>query len=99
MNSEIANHKSQIRRITVVGAGTMGHGIAQVAAMAGYETRLMDADGEVLGSAWERIRSNLAGAVSRGKLTQAQADAALANLTPAGHTETAARDADLIIEA
>ncbi|PYR75050.1 MAG: 3-hydroxybutyryl-CoA dehydrogenase, partial [Acidobacteria bacterium] len=77
----------------------MGHGIAQVAAMAGYETRLMDADGDVLGSAWERIRSNLAGAVSRGKLTQAQADAAVANLTPAGQLETAARDADLILEA
>jgi len=88
-----------LRRIAVIGAGTMGHGIAQVAAMAGYETRLMDADGDVLGSAWERIRSNLAGAVSRGKLTQAQADAAVANLTPAGHLETAARDADLILEA
>ena len=88
-----------LRRVAVIGAGTMGHGIAQVAATAGYQTRLMDTDGDALGSAWEHIQSNLAGAVSRGKLTQAQADAAVANLTPAGHLETAARGADLIIEA
>ncbi len=77
----------------------MGHGIAQVAAMAGYETRLTDADGDALGAAWQRIQSNLAGAVSRGKLTQAQADAATAHVTPVGDLALAARDADLVIEA
>jgi 3-hydroxybutyryl-CoA dehydrogenase len=67
--------------------------------MAGYETRLTDANADALSSACQRIQSNLAGAVSRGKLTQVQADAAVAHLIPAGHIETAARDADLIIEA
>jgi 3-hydroxybutyryl-CoA dehydrogenase len=99
MTSEITNHKSQITRIAVIGAGTMGHGIAQVAAMAGYETRLTDANTDALTGAWDRIQSNLAGAVSRGKLTQAQADAAVANLTPAADLEMALRDADLVIEA
>ncbi len=99
MKSEITNRESQIKRIAVIGAGTMGHGIAQVAAMAGYETRLTDANTDALTGAWDRIQSNLAGAVSRGKLTQAQAAAAVANLTPAADLDMALRDADLVIEA
>jgi len=99
MQSEIRNQKSQITRIAVIGAGTMGHGIAQVAAMAGYETRLTDANTDALTGAWDRIQSNLAGAVGRSKLTQAQADAAVANLTPAADLQMAVRDADLVIEA
>jgi 3-hydroxybutyryl-CoA dehydrogenase len=88
-----------LSRIAVIGAGTMGHGIAQVAAMAGYETRLTDASADSLAAAWSRIQSNLAGAVSRGKLTRAQADAAIANIVPVAELSTAARDADLVIEA
>ena len=99
MKSDITNRESQIKRIAVIGAGTMGHGIAQVAAMAGYETRLTDANTDALTGAWDRIQANLAGAVSRGKLTPAQADAAVANLTPAADLEMALRDADLVIEA
>lgn len=90
---------ASLRRVAVVGAGTMGHGIAQVAAMAGYETRLTDANADAVASAWQRIQSNLSGAVSRGKLTQTQADAATANVTPVAELEIAARDADLVIEA
>ena len=77
----------------------MGHGIAQVAAMAGYETRLTDANADALASAWQRIESNLAGAVGRGKLTQAEADAAASNLTSVADLESATRQADLVIEA
>jgi 3-hydroxybutyryl-CoA dehydrogenase len=99
MESAITNQQSQIHRVAVIGAGTMGHGIAQVAAMAGYETRLTDANPDALARAWERIRSNLAGAVSRGKLTHAQADAASANVRPAAELDVATRDADLVIEA
>jgi 3-hydroxybutyryl-CoA dehydrogenase len=77
----------------------MGHGIAQVAAMAGYETRLTDTSADSLSAAWTHIQSNLAGAVSRGKLTRAQADAAVANLVPVAELATAAQDADLVIEA
>ena len=77
----------------------MGHGIAQVAAMAGYETRLTDTSADSLSAAWAHIQSNLAGAVSRGKLTRIQADAAVAKLVPVAELATAARDADLVIEA
>ena len=88
-----------LKRIAVIGAGTMGHGIAQVAAMAGYETRLTDTSPDSLAAAWSRIQSNLAGAVSRGKLTRAQADAAIALISPVAELSAAVRDADLVIEA
>ena len=65
-----------LSRVAVIGAGAMGHGIAQVAAMAGYETRITDQRPDALAAAWDHIQTNLAGAVSRGKLTQAQSDAA-----------------------
>ena len=90
---------ASLKRVAVVGAGTMGHGIAQVAAVAGFETRLTDVNTDALGSAWQHIQSNLEGAVGRGKLTQAQADAAIANVTPVAELEIATRDADLVIEA
>ena len=99
MQSQIANQKSQITRIAVIGAGTMGHGIAQVAATAGYDTRLTDANAEVLATACDRIQSNLAGAVARGKMTQAQLEAATATLVPVTDLQTAIDDADLVVEA
>lgn len=99
MESQIRNQKSQIRRVAVVGAGTMGHGIAQVAATAGYETRLTDANAEALASAMNRIKSNLAGAVSRGKLSQQDAEAALGRIAAAPDLSSGARGADLVIEA
>jgi len=77
----------------------MGHGIAQVAAMAGCETRLTDANGEVLAAAREGIDANLAGAVSRGKLTREQADAARGRITEVADLADAVRGADLVIEA
>ena len=99
MQSQIAYQKSQITRVAVIGAGTMGHGIAQVAAMAGYETRLTDANADALATACDRIQSNLAGAVARGKMTQAQMEAATATLVPVTDLQTAIDDADLVIEA
>ena len=99
MQSQIANQRSQIIRVVVIGAGTMGHGIAQVAAMAGYETRLTDANADALAVACDRIQSNLAGAVARGKMTQAQLEAATATLMPLTDLHTAVRGADLVIEA
>jgi len=60
--------------VAVVGAGTMGHGIAQVAAVAGYTVKLTDARSEALDTARTRIADNLAGAVQRGKLLVILAD-------------------------
>ena len=85
--------------MAVIGAGTMGHGIAQVAAMAGYQTRLTDTNSDALTDAMSRIASNLAGAVSRSKMTQDDADAAIARIATAADPTASARDADLVIEA
>ncbi len=88
-----------MKRVAIIGAGTMGHGIAQVAAVAGFGTRLTDADTEALPRALERVRTNLAGGVGRGKISQDAADAAIERLQIADTVAEAVRDADLVIEA
>src|SRR5688572_3215377 len=69
--------------VTVLGAGTMGHGIAQVCAMAGYAVTLADATAELAGRGVDRIRGNLDEGVKRGKLQQSDADAALSRIDAA----------------
>ena len=88
-----------IRRIAVIGAGTMGHGIAYVAAAAGYEVRLADADSATLTTGMRRIREAFDKAIERGKATPESREAALSRLTSAPGTAEAAQDADLVIEA
>lgn len=86
-------------RVAVVGAGTMGHGIAQVAATAGYDTRLTDADPRLRSAALARIRGNLEGAIRRGKLAREEAGAALDRLAWHDRLEEAVEGAGLVIEA
>lgn len=88
-------------RIGVIGAGVMGSGIAQVLAVAGHDVRCRDVDDAVLARAAEGVRSGrfgVEGSVARGKLTAADAEAALARLTFTTDLD-AALDADLVIEA
>jgi 3-hydroxybutyryl-CoA dehydrogenase len=77
----------------------MGHGIAQVAAQAGWEVGLTDAVPGAAAAALERIRKNLDGAVERGKATTEVRDAVLARVRAAETVELAAEGADLAIEA
>jgi len=70
----------EVKRIAVVGAGTMGHGIAQIAALAGFEVALQDVDRGVLEEARKRVHSNLDKGVSLGKVEASARDAALARL-------------------
>ncbi|HEX6643094.1 MAG TPA: 3-hydroxyacyl-CoA dehydrogenase family protein [Gemmatimonadales bacterium] len=88
-----------VRRVAVVGAGTMGHGIAYVSLAAGYEVALADADRDALLSAHDRIRSAFAGAIERGKSSAAARDAALGRLATYPDLASAAAGADLVIEA
>ena len=60
-------------RITVIGAGTMGHGIAYAAALVGCAVTLTDSDPAALELAWSKIDGLLAGGMKRGKLTDADA--------------------------
>jgi 3-hydroxybutyryl-CoA dehydrogenase len=86
-------------RLAVVGAGTMGHGIAQMGATAGCDVALTDADPSALQSALGKIQANLDGGVDRGKLTRADADAALGRINLRDDIESAALDADIVVEA
>lgn len=88
-----------MRRVAVIGAGTMGAGIAQVAATAGWWTVLSDVRPEALLAAHETIAAQLAGAVDRDKLTPELRDATLERLTTADTVAEACTGVDLVIEA
>src|SRR5713226_7566285 len=90
---------AQIKTIAVIGAGTMGSGIAHVAALGGYRTVLEDLLPGSLRKAESEIRSRLDKAVELGKVSAVDAAAALGRIEYAGSVEEAAREADLVIEA
>jgi 3-hydroxybutyryl-CoA dehydrogenase len=89
----------QVKTVAVIGAGTMGRGIAHVAALGGYRTILEDLLPTSLRKAESEIRTNLDKAVELGKVSAADAGAAVTRLEYAGSVEEAAREADLVIEA
>lgn len=87
-----------IQNIAVLGAGQMGSGIAQVAACAGYEVKMIDIKQEFVDKGLSTIRKSLTKLVSKDRMTQDEADASLSRIT--GATErSAASDADLVVEA
>ncbi|HEY8671903.1 MAG TPA: 3-hydroxyacyl-CoA dehydrogenase NAD-binding domain-containing protein [Terriglobales bacterium] len=90
---------AQVKTIAVIGAGIMGRGIAQVAALGGYRTVLEDLLPGALRKAESEIRQNLDKAVELKKVSTQEADAAFRRLEYAGSVEEAAREADLVIEA
>jgi 3-hydroxybutyryl-CoA dehydrogenase len=89
----------QVQTVAVIGAGTMGRGIAHAAALGGYRTILEDLLPGALRKAEAEIRVNLDKAVELGKVTAPDAEVALGRLQFAGSVEEAAREADLVIEA
>jgi enoyl-CoA hydratase/3-hydroxyacyl-CoA dehydrogenase len=90
---------SGINKITVLGSGIMGHGIAQVSAMAGYSVSLRDIEQSFLDKAMEKIRWSLNKLVEKQKLSQADADKIFARITPVVDLKQALKGADLLIEA
>ena len=88
-----------IQRVAVIGAGTMGAGIAQVCAQAGWETNLYDAFPEGLERGMNRIAAFWEKGIARGKTTLEQRDAWATMLTPVSELAEAVREADLVIEA
>jgi 3-hydroxybutyryl-CoA dehydrogenase len=89
---------SEIRRVAVVGAGTMGNGIVHVFAQHGYPVTMIDVRQEALDGALSTIRSNLDRQIKKGNLQDADRDTALERITAA--TELgAAEGAELIVEA
>jgi 3-hydroxyacyl-CoA dehydrogenase len=88
----------EIRTMAVVGAGTMGGGIAMSFADAGVPVKLVDANPDVLAKGIERIKANYATSVKRGSLAQAEMDQRMALITPVEKMEDIG-DADAVIEA
>lgn len=86
-----------ITTVAVVGAGTMGQGIAQLCAMAGYHTMLYDISGDAIKKALTKIESNLDKGIEKGKVTSETKQLALSNLTSSESLEEL--KADVIIEA
>lgn len=89
----------EIQKICVVGAGNMGHQIAVCAALAGYRVTCCDVNEEALRSAEAFADSYLPQRVSKGKLTQEEAETARGNMKFTPDMRDAAGDADLVIEA
>lgn len=87
-----------IEHIAVIGAGTMGNGIAQVCATSGYHVTIIDVNAEALARAQKTIANSVSKLHGKGKIDDAARDRALNDIIPA-HTLDAAAPADLVIEA
>lgn len=86
-------------QVAVLGAGSMGHGIAQVSAMAGYDVILRDVEEDLVADGIASIEANLAEGVEREKVTESEMDATLDQISGTTDMADAVSDADLIIEA
>src|SRR5438552_14356665 len=86
-------------KIAVLGAGDMGHGVAELAALKGFEVRLRDIDEAALARAMQKIRASLDKLVQRAQVTRADAGAALARIHPTRDLAEAVGMADLVLEA
>jgi 3-hydroxybutyryl-CoA dehydrogenase len=89
----------EIRTIAVLGAGTMGHGIAHAAISAGYDTRLYDVSDAAVEKGRGSIEQIVRKGVEIGKVARSDADAILRRLNPTSQLGAAVADADFIIEA
>jgi len=85
-------------QVAVIGAGTMGNGIAQVFATCGHDVTMIDVSADALEKGLKAVRGSLARVVKKGTLSQEAADQAVARIQPAT-TIADARHADLAIEA
>ncbi len=89
----------EIKNITVLGSGIMGHGIAQVSAMADYNVVLRDIEQEFLDKAMGKIKWSLDKLVSKEKISEDQRDEIFSRIKPIVDLNDAVRDSDLVIEA
>ena len=89
----------EIKNITVLGSGIMGHGIAQVSAMSGYNVVLRDIEQKFLDKAMEKIKWSLDKLVSKEKISQSQAEQIYSRIKPVIDLKEAVKDCQLVIEA
>jgi len=89
----------KIKKIAVIGAGAMGHGIAQVAAMAGFEVSMRDINEEVLAKAMGRIKWSLGKLAQKGRIRQEDVGKIENRIYPVVPLKKAVQDVDYVIEA
>jgi 3-hydroxybutyryl-CoA dehydrogenase len=89
----------EIKKVCVIGSGTMGNGIAQVIAQAGYQTSMVDIKQEFLDRGMNAIKTSLSKFVEKGKIKQEEMNEVLARLHTSLEIKDAAKDADYVIEA
>ena len=89
---------SEIQSVAVIGAGTMGNGIAQICSMSGLNVTLVDTQDSFIQRGVDNVKTSLARFVKSQKLTQEQADAVLARIGTSTSLSDAVKDADIIIE-
>ncbi|QCP89927.1 3-hydroxyacyl-CoA dehydrogenase family protein [Haloarcula marismortui] len=85
--------------VAILGAGTMGHGIAQVSAMAGHDVSLRDIEADIVDDGLTAIESNLEEGIAREKVTESTAEATIDRLKGTTSLEEAVTGADLVVEA
>jgi enoyl-CoA hydratase / 3-hydroxyacyl-CoA dehydrogenase len=88
-----------VRRVTVMGSGIMGHGIAQVCAMAGYDVILRDIEFSFLNKAMDKIKWSLGKLVEKEKITQTGAEQIFKRIRPEIDLKNSLADTDLVLEA
>jgi enoyl-CoA hydratase/3-hydroxyacyl-CoA dehydrogenase len=88
-----------INTVAVLGAGNMGHGIAEVAAMAGYDVAMRDINEEFVQDGYEQLEWSLQKLAENDQLSGEEADAALERVDPVVEMEAAVGDADFVVEA
>lgn len=89
----------EIKNVTVVGAGTMGNGIAHVFAQSGYNVTLVDVGREALDKAVSTITANLGRQVKKGTLTEAEQTATISRIKTETQLPVSVRNADFVVEA
>ena len=89
----------EIETITVLGAGSMGHGIAEVAALAGYEVRLRDIKSEFVENGYEQLVWSLEKLAEKDQISEDEANATAERVTPLVDIEAAVDETDVVIEA
>ena len=89
----------EIKNITVLGSGIMGHGISQVSAMAGYNVVLRDIEQKFLDNAMDKIKWSLDKLVSKEKISNDERNKIISRIRPMVDLNDAVKDSDLVIEA
>lgn len=96
---ECDHRMDKIANVAVLGSGTMGHGIAQIAAVAGFKVHLRDVEQRFLDNAMDKIKWSLNKLVEKNKMTKESSEQTLSRLVPVVDLKEGLKNADLVIEA